>query len=71
MLLELRFTDQNFDIALSKLLDRNIDADGVIERRVREIIETVRKRGDQALIDYSRRFDRLDVDLPRDLTWET
>jgi histidinol dehydrogenase len=32
-----------------------------VDRAVREIIQTVRAQGDQALIDYSRRFDRVDL----------
>jgi histidinol dehydrogenase len=67
MLLELRFTDRNFDNELEKLLDRNADVDSAVDHKVREIIEAVRNLGDQALIGYSRQFDRLDVDLPRDL----
>ena len=67
MLLELRFTDQNFEVELKKLLDRNTDDDGAVEHKVREIIAAVRNLGDRALIDYSRQFDRLDVDLPGNL----
>ncbi len=32
-----------------------------VEAAVREIIDTVRRRGDAALLDYTRKFDRLDL----------
>nr|WP_282188485.1 histidinol dehydrogenase [Brucella tritici] len=33
-----------------------------VDRAAREIVERVRREGDSALIDYSRRFDRIDLD---------
>lgn len=33
-----------------------------VDRAVREIVQEVRTRGDQALIDYSKRFDRIDLE---------
>ncbi|MBX8827576.1 histidinol dehydrogenase, partial [Ochrobactrum sp. SFR4] len=32
-----------------------------VDRAVREIVQQVRQHGDQALIDYSKRFDRIDL----------
>ena len=45
--------------ALRRLVDRRHATDPVIERRVARIIENVRRRGDRALAEYARRFDRL------------
>lgn len=42
------------------LASRDIAADGV-EKRVRDIIAQVRSRGDQAVMDYTRRFDCPDL----------
>ncbi|QVQ35340.1 histidinol dehydrogenase (plasmid) [Pseudochrobactrum algeriensis] len=33
-----------------------------VDRAVREIVQQVRERGDLALIDYSKRFDRIDLE---------
>ena len=46
--------------ALHRLVDRRQAADPIVERRVARIIEDVRRRGDRALDEYARRFDRLD-----------
>ncbi|MCF7646925.1 histidinol dehydrogenase [Pseudochrobactrum asaccharolyticum] len=34
-----------------------------VDRAVREIVQQVRQHGDQALIDYSKRFDRIDLSV--------
>lgn len=39
---------------------REISAD--VDHIAREIVETVRRDGDQALIDYSKKFDRIDLE---------
>ncbi len=53
--------DQNFDPELAALLDRDTPEDRAVESTVRDIIDRVRAQGDQALLDYSRQFDRLEV----------
>jgi len=45
----------------SRLLDRSQRVGSHVEATVREIIENVRARGDEALMDYTRRFDRRDI----------
>jgi histidinol dehydrogenase len=42
---------------LAEIAARRMGADPALEESVREILEAVRKGGDGALIDYSRRFD--------------
>lgn len=54
--------DKDFDVQLTRLLDRDTEDDRAIETTVREIIDTVRAEGDTALLKYSRRFDRLKLD---------
>ena len=51
--------DLDFDSQLDALLDRDTPEDRAVEATVREIIDRVRAEGDSALLDYSRRFDRL------------
>lgn len=45
--------------AVKRLLDRTRRVDPVVERRVAAIVETVRRRGDSALVEYARKFDGL------------
>jgi histidinol dehydrogenase len=50
-----------FEVDFKARLHWSADADDAIEQRVAEILADVKLRGDAALIDYTRRFDRLDV----------
>src|SRR3989338_7611903 len=54
----LKTTDPGFAAELARLLDRARTAEAGVEADVREIIAQVRARGDAALLDYTRRFDR-------------
>jgi histidinol dehydrogenase len=51
-----------FEREFAAFLARKRDADENVDRVVAEIIADVRARGDQALVDYTRRFDRVDTD---------
>jgi histidinol dehydrogenase len=51
-----------FDRDFSAFLGRNRDADENVDRVVAEIIADVRARGDAAVVDYTRKFDRVDTD---------
>src|SRR3990172_2403366 len=57
----LKTTEPGFEAELARLLDRTQAADPKIEGAVREIIAEVRARGDAALMDYTRRYDRYEV----------
>jgi histidinol dehydrogenase len=57
----LHFGDSNFEAALAAIVNRGETAQSDVRERVREIIEDVRSRGDEALIDYTARFDRLEL----------
>ncbi len=51
----------DFSAQLDALLAFESDTDEGIERTVAEILATVKKQGDSAVLDYTRRFDRLDA----------
>ncbi len=53
--------DPNFAAQLDDLLRYEAADDARIEAAVTEIIARVRTQGDAAVLDYTRRFDRLDV----------
>ena len=54
--------------ALRRLVERKRVTDATVERRVAQIIDTVRRRGDRALREYARRFDQLTgpIEVPSD-----
>src|SRR5690242_15770007 len=58
MALRLRAADIGFPEAFSALLAAKRESAADVEQTVGAIIEDVRRRGDAALIDYTRRFDR-------------
>src|SRR4051812_25643824 len=51
----------------SALLDRSTRMAGDIDERVAQILADVRGRGDEAIAEYTRRFDKRE---PRDGTYE-
>ena len=53
----LRFTDKDFKSRLEELAAHSSLFDPVIEERTRAIIEEVRARGDEALLELTERFD--------------
>ena len=65
-------TDVDFDATLRKLLAFEDSQDAAVETTVNTIIADIRARGDEALLEYTRRFDHLDatsvahLELPRE-----
>jgi histidinol dehydrogenase len=53
--------DPGFLATLDALLHFDNSTDEAIERTVAEVLAEVRSRGDAAVLEYTRRFDRLDV----------
>ncbi|MCC2113218.1 MAG: histidinol dehydrogenase, partial [Hyphomicrobiales bacterium] len=51
-----------FDAAFAELLAAKREISVDVDRTVGEIIADVRARGDAAVLDYTKRFDRLDID---------
>ena len=61
MPLRLDSADSDFDARFAAFADRRRAVAGDVDRVVAEIVEGVRGRGDAALIDYTKRFDRFDL----------
>lgn len=61
MILRLDSRSVNFDAELARRLAFEPSADAAIEQTVAAILTDVRGRGDAALLEYTRRFDRLDL----------
>ena len=59
--LRLSTTDAGFEAAFQARLHWSAQTDADIEQRVADIIADVQARGDAAVLEYTRRFDRLDV----------
>ncbi|KKC26474.1 histidinol dehydrogenase [Sphingomonas sp. SRS2] len=62
MPLRLDSRDRDFADAFTALVEGRREADEDVSRDVSAIIAAVRKQGDAALADYTRRFDRHDLD---------
>jgi histidinol dehydrogenase len=58
----LDINDKNFDARFAAILGRGEETGREVEEVVKGIIADVRERGDAAVLDYTRRFDRLEVD---------
>ena len=52
----------DFDAAFQKVLHWSAETDSAIEDRVAAILADVRLRGDAAVLEYTARFDHLQVD---------
>ncbi len=48
-----------FPRAFTAIRQRGVDATAAVEPQARRIVEAVRRRGDRALIEFTRRFDRV------------
>lgn len=73
---QLSSVDDHFQAELDQLLSFEVSVDNEIERTVIQILHQVKTHGDRALIEFTRRFDNLDIDrveeieLPRD-QWQS
>jgi histidinol dehydrogenase len=61
MPIRLSAADADFGERFAAFLDTKREASADVEAAVREIIADVAKRGDAALFDYSKKFDRVDL----------
>jgi histidinol dehydrogenase len=59
---QLATTAANFDAEFQRVLHWSAEQDHAIEERVAAILADVQQRGDAAVLEYTRRFDALDVD---------
>jgi histidinol dehydrogenase len=60
--LRLATTDPGFDAALQDRLRWSADTDSQVEQAVTDILAAVQARGDDAVLEYTRRFDALHVE---------
>jgi histidinol dehydrogenase len=60
-MLQLNARDDNFAESLQSLLNRSHQQIEGVDEVVADIVSNVRLRGDQALLEYTAKFDRLDV----------
>lgn len=63
----LNAADADFSRHLDHLLSWESVSDDAVNQRVLEIIQAVRSRGDEALVEYTQRFDGLEVSSMADL----
>ncbi|MEL7047530.1 MAG: histidinol dehydrogenase [Pseudomonadota bacterium] len=61
MVQRLNTSQPDFETAFRDLLSQKREVSVDIDRAVAEIVSDVRTRGDEALIEYCKRFDKLDV----------
>ncbi len=64
MAVRLDQSDPDFETRFAAFLTTKREVSEDVDNAVREIIARVRAEGDAALIDYSRRFDRVDLSKP-------
>jgi histidinol dehydrogenase len=57
----LRSEDPQFDQKFDVFLKRQVETASDIEKRVKNILQDVKKRGDRALCDYTRQYDHVSL----------
>ncbi|MCJ0765010.1 histidinol dehydrogenase [Variovorax terrae] len=60
-------TSATFEAEFKARLHWSADTDAAIEQRVADILADVQRRGDEAVLDYTRRFDGLEAAALKDL----
>ena len=63
----LKTTSETFPSQLKSLLSWDESSDLELQQQVLDIIETVRRQGDQAVIDYTNRFDQCNISTSKEL----
>ncbi len=66
-MLRLKASDRNFDSEFSAFVDRRREAERDVASAVAGILTDVRQRGDEALVELTRRLDRAPVEKADDL----
>ncbi len=67
MAIRLSNKDADFETRFAELLAGKREISEDVDQIVRDILEDVRKRGDAAVVDYTKRFDRLEASSLADL----
>jgi len=68
---QLSYADVDFDARLDQLLAWENVSDSSVGQVVDEVLAAIRRRGDQALVDYTNRFDRRQVSNVAELSIST
>ncbi len=68
---QLSYADVDFDARLDQLLAWENVSDSSVGQVVDEVLAAIRRRGDQALVDYTNRFDRRQVSTVAELSIST
>jgi histidinol dehydrogenase len=58
----LDISEEGFQARFDAIVERGEESGREVEKVVQDIIAAVRSRGDEALLDFTRRFDRLECD---------
>jgi len=53
----IKTSDSSFESTLRRIIERRRHSEGKVEKQVAEIVRTVQRKGDHALIHYTRLFD--------------
>ena len=59
--------DENFKCQIKDLLAWEVTSDDIITNEVGDILKQVKRRGDEAVLNFSRRFDRINSNSLVDL----
>ena len=62
MPLRLDMSESDFDARFKAMLGARREVAENVDEQVRVIIDDVRKRGDEALLEFSLKFDSIDLD---------
>lgn len=62
MPIKLKTSDADFETRFAEFLTTKREVSQEVDDKVREIIADVRRRGDEAVIELTRKFDRFDLD---------
>ena len=65
MPIELDSTKQDFAAAFDAFLDSAREAEADVDATVATILNDVKARGDAALLDYTKKFDGMDLNVSR------
>jgi len=60
-------SDTNFDLAIKKLIAWDDQLDITVHQTVKTILHDVKMKGDEALLQYTKKFDGLDISSPSEL----
>ncbi len=66
MIKRLSTLEKDFEAQFSTLVARDASVDPEITRRAEAIVQDVAKRGDEAVLEYTNRFDRLNLQTMQD-----